>query len=267
MICRIGSMNSRWQAPLAAAGTLGLLIAAHGCGDSAAGSETQKETTVTTSSQQSESLEGRLESRKAEFSISASDEIKAIYGAGVQAVRDSGIESSAKNTGDEAPAFTLQNASGSEVSLASLLSEGPVVLTWYRGGWCPYCNITLRALQEQLPAFTERGATLVALTPEVPDKSLSTKEKNELTFEVLTDLNNEVAKRYGVVFELTNEVHEIYNDKFSFDSFNGNEDGELPLAATYVIGTDGVIRYAFLDSDYTRRAEPAEILAALDGLK
>ncbi len=211
-------------------------------------------------------LTTELEAKKAAFEQRASDEIKALYGGGTQAVIDAGVVENAKSMGDQAPNFTLTNQSGQEVSLSGLLEQGPVVLMWYRGGWCPYCNITLAAYQERLSDITAQGATLVALTPELPDKSMSTAEKNALEFQVLSDVGNEVAREYGVVFKLTDGVHESYEKGFGLSQFNGDESGELPLAATYVIDRDGTIRWAFLDADYRNRAEPADVIAALEKL-
>ena len=118
-------------------------------------------------------------------------------------------------------------------------------------------------MQDMLPLYRSGGAQLLALTPEMPDKSLNTKEKNNLDFQVLTDKNNNVAKKYKVVYTLTDEVKEYYETGFGLSAYNGNKDGELPLAATYIIGTDGKITYAFLDADYRNRAEPMEVLNAL----
>ena len=153
------------------------------------------------------------------------------------------------------------------MSLYDELQNGPVILMWYRGGWCPYCNLTLRAMEDMLPQYRAGGAQLLALTPESPDKSMSTIEKHELSFEVLMDNDNAVAKTYGVVFQLTDEVKDYYENGFGLSAYNGNDKGELPLAATYVIGTDGIITYAFLDADYRNRAEPIEVLNALTQTK
>ena len=169
--------------------------------------------------------------------------------------------------GDTAPNFTLTNATGEAVSLQSYLDKGPVVLTWYRGGWCPYCNLTLARLQEELPNFQAEGANLLALTPEVPDSSISTSEKHELTFEVLSDLDNTVAREYGVVFTLTLDVAEAYQNGFGLHEYNNSESNELPLAATYIINTNGEIVYAFVNEDYRNRAEPKDILTALKAIK
>ncbi len=189
--------------------------------------------------------------------------VPALFEAGVEAVADT--VKKAKQVGEKAPDFTLKNAQGEEVQLAQLLKKGPVVLTWYRGGWCPYCNITLAALQEELPNFEAAGAQLLALTPELPDKSLSTQEKNELKFPVLTDLNSKVAEEYGLLFKLTPEVAKVYDSFFDLEATNGAEAPKhtLPLAATYIIGQDGTIQWAFLDADYKKRAEPSEISAFL----
>ena len=121
-------------------------------------------------------------------------------------------------------------------------------------------------MQQTLPAFNEQGAQLLALTPELPDNSISTSEKHNLTFEVLSDINNQVAKQYGIVFKLTEEVAKVYQDKFDLHAYNGNEDDELPLAATYIIGQDGIIKYAFLDSDYRNRANPEDLLDFLKAM-
>ncbi|MGQ1889470.1 peroxiredoxin-like family protein [Thermophagus sp. OGC60D27] len=212
---------------------------------------------------QTEALMGR----KSDFEKSADEKIKKIYGEGLMAVAQSGVVEAAKNVGDKAPDFTLKNATGEEVSLQDYLAKGPVVLVWYRGGWCPYCNINLRFLQDELPNIKAQGATLIALTPELPDQSISTSEKHQLDFEVLSDVGNHVAREYGVVYKLTDEVARIYNEKFDLNSYNGDTSNELPLAATYIINSDGVIEYAFLDADYRNRAEPTEITAFLKKMK
>ncbi len=212
-------------------------------------------------------LQEVLDERKAIFEKKAPTELKQVYTEGINAVVQSGILENAKQIGDQAPEFTLSNALGKQVSLSDYLKKGPVVLTWYRGGWCPYCNLTLHRLQEELPNFKAEGASLLALTPELPDKSISTAEKHELQFEVLSDVGNVVARDYGIVFKLTDEVAENYQKNFDLHAYNGDASDELPLAATYVIDTNGVIRYAFLDAEYRNRAEPAEILEALKSLK
>ena len=205
------------------------------------------------------SLKSKLEEKKANFELKADANKKRAYQEGLESVEDSGIVSSAKQVGDTAPNFTLKNALGKPVSLKDYLKKGPVILTWYRGGWCPYCNLTLHQLQEELPNFKANGANLIALTPELPDQSISTTEKHDLKFEVLSDVGSKIAKDYGIVFKLTDEVADIYNKSFDLNSYNGDDSNELPLAATYIINQEGKIVYAFLDADYRNRAEPSEL--------
>lgn len=209
------------------------------------------------------SLQALLDEKKAGFELKASEEKKRIYQEGFDAVEKSGVLNRALNVGDVAPNFVLKNAIGEKVALSDYLKKGKVVLTWYRGGWCPYCNITLNQLQQELPEFIAAGANLIALTPELPDRSITTAEKHALEFEVLSDLGNKVARNYGIVFRLTDDVAKAYNEAFDMNGYNGDKSNELPLAATYVIGQDGKIEYAFLDIDYRKRAEPSDITAFL----
>lgn len=212
-------------------------------------------------------LDALLDVKRKEGAIKFTKEKNQTYDEGIESVVNSGILDKALNIGDKAPNFTLKNVLNQPVSLYNELEKGPVVLTWYRGGWCPYCNITLHYLQEKLPEFQKAGATLMALTPELPDNSLTTSEKNNLEFNVLSDVGNTIGKAYGVVFTLTDAVAAIYEDGFGLSKKNGDSNNQLPLAATYVIDKNGIIQYAFLDANYRERAEPSEILSALNTLK
>lgn len=211
-------------------------------------------------------MQARLTEKKRAFLAKADTTKIAEYEKGIADVAATGITKNALNVGDTAPDFTLMNAVGEKVGLYQELQKGPVVLTWYRGGWCPYCNITLSYLQETLPAFTEHGASLMALTPELPDKALSTKEKNALEFQVLSDTNNWVAEQYGLKYTLPANIATRYESGFGLSQYNGNAEATLPLAATYVVDKNGVIQYAFLDADYRNRAEPSAILKVLEAL-
>ena len=210
-----------------------------------------------------ETLKEILDHKKADFESKADAYKIRVFNEGIEAVNNSSTMVNALKAGDTAPDFVLNNALGKPVALKDYLGKGKVVLTWYRGGWCPYCNLTLRQLQLELPNFTVNGAHLIALTPELPDHSLSTSQKHDLEFEVLSDVGNEVAKAYGIVFKLTEEVAEIYHKAFDLEAYNGNNSDELPLAATYIIDESGKIIYAFLDAEYRNRAEPADITKAL----
>ncbi|MDD3320228.1 MAG: peroxiredoxin-like family protein [Paludibacter sp.] len=212
-------------------------------------------------------LESMLHEKRDAFNNTAPEAKKKVYAEGLKSVENSGILDKALNVGDKAPDFSLNNSLHKPVGLYAELKNGSVILTWYRGGWCPYCNITLHYLQEKLPEFQKAGATLIALTPELPDQSLTTSEKHKLEFQVLSDIENKIGKQYGVVFKLTPEVADMYQKAFDLHKYNGDESNELPLAATYVIDQNGIIQYAFLDADYRNRAEPTEILKALAKIK
>lgn len=209
-------------------------------------------------------LAGLLQAKKEIFLQNASEEKINLYQSSIDSLATSGITDGAVKEGMKAPNFTLVNAIGEQIELYELLDDGPVVLTWYRGGWCPYCNITLAALQQVLPDFKAYNATLVAVSPELPDSTMSTVEKNALEFEVLSDIDNKVAKEYGIAFEVQPEVMTAYNKNFSLSAYNGNELNELPLPATYIIDTDGTVKYSFLDTDYRKRAEPKDIVEVLE---
>ena len=175
-----------------------------------------------------------------------------------------GIGKSALGVGDTLPDATMTDATGHPVTLSDLLAKGPLILNFYRGGWCPYCNLELKAYQDLLPEITELGATLVAISPEKPDNSLSTAEKNALTFPVLSDTGNSFAKSIGLVFELTGDLKALY-EGFGLDLPNTNAGSgwTLPIPAVYAISADGKVLFADVDLDYRRRAEPSDALAAL----
>jgi peroxiredoxin len=171
--------------------------------------------------------------------------------------------------GEKAPDFTLVNAFGKEVRLSEQLKKGPVVLTFYRGAWCPFCNIELNALQGSLPHFKKYNASLIAVTPQRPDKSNEQLKKAKYTFEVLSDLDDSVMKSYNLFFEVPQELHELYRNRFNFDitDYNGKDRLGLPVPGTLVIGQDGVIRAAYAKTDYKKRMEPEDILEALKAIK
>ena len=210
-------------------------------------------------------LTQELNEFKAQFKASQPEEIKAVMAKATTDLINSQLAEKSLSKGDKIPNFSLPNAVGEEVTLESLLSRGAVVISFYRGGWCPYCNMELRALQQVLPEIEARGATLVAISPETPDSSFSTQEKNELSFEVLSDRGNIYAKELGLVFTLPESLRPIYNN-FGIDipAHNGDTSFELPLPATYIVTADGTVIYSFASADYTERLDPAEIIKALD---
>jgi peroxiredoxin len=192
-------------------------------------------------------------------------ERQAIMQRHIDQLRRGAIAQTMLKVGDRAPAIVLENARGATVDVATLLATGPVIVTFYRGGWCPYCNLELKAYQAALPEIAAAGASLVAISPEKPDDTVSTAEKNSLTFEVLSDVGQKVGRAFGLVYEFTEELKAAYHG-FNLDipARNGAP-GEwaLPVSATYVIDRDGSIIYAYTDADYRDRADPCEVLRAL----
>ena len=210
------------------------------------------------------SLTNQLQDFRNQFVATLPEETKATMNQATQNLVDSGIVDSSLKVGDKVPNFTLPNAVGNNVELQKLLESGSVVISFYRGQWCPYCNLELRAFQEYLPEIQSLGASLVAISPQTPDNSLSTVEKNELTFEILSDVGNQVIRKFGLIFTLPEELRPIYKG-FGIDvaAHNGDATFELPIAATYVITPDGRVIHAFVDPDYTKRLEPKEVVEVL----
>jgi len=202
-----------------------------------------------------------------EYINTAPQEVQTDFNRGIEEVSLSGILDNAINVGDYAPEFKLINAVGKEVSLYDELEKGPVVLVWYRGGWCPYCNLQLQHIQRKLAEIAEAGGQVIAISPELPDKTMTTKERHMLQFQVLSDVNNHVADRYRLAYNVPDYVVDHYDLSSKLNTHNGNEENRLPLAVTYVVGKNGVVEYAFLDADYKNRATPEEIISVLHDLK
>lgn len=170
---------------------------------------------------------------------------------------------------DSAPDFSLPDAFGHEISLRTLLWTGLVVISFYRGEWCPFCNLELRALQQALPEITKLGANLIAISPEKPDNGIVLTEKNKLTFPVLSDFRNAVARQFGIVFRVGDKVQDLSRNVFRNDLAlrNGEDSYELPVPATFVIDGRGIVRFAHVNVDYmTGRAEPKDVIDTLEGI-
>lgn len=178
-----------------------------------------------------------------------------------------GASEQALKEGEQAPDFTLPDVAGNAVTLSELLKQGPVVVVFYRGAWCPYCNLTLRAYQQALPQLQALGASLVAISPQTPDNSLTMQEKNELTFAVLSDVGNQVARTFGLVFSLEEAVRATHQQMgANLPAFNGDESWKLPMPGTFLIDQTGTIRLAFVDPNFTHRLDPSLIIARLQEL-
>ncbi len=186
---------------------------------------------------------------------------------GIAQVIAAGVSAHALGVGARAPDFTLPAVTGEPVALSAALARGPVVLTFYRGGWCPYCDVQLRQYQRALPEFASYGATLIAVSPQTPDHSVQTATQKALSFPVVSDVGNVVARQYGLVYRVEPRVVDTLRAiGIDLAAINGDGSGELPLTATFVIDPAGVVRWATVDADFRRRPDAAEIVAALAAL-
>lgn len=169
--------------------------------------------------------------------------------------------------GDVAPGASVLDARGHTVDLASMYADGPVVVTFYRGGWCPFCTRALARWQAKLPELTAAGGNFVALTPERPDAAAATAAKTRATYAVFTDPAHEAAKAFKVHFTVDDATRKAYAG-YGIDLAKNNGSGtwELPAPATFVIDRAGVVRWAFADWDYTKRADPDDVIAAVRAL-
>ncbi|CAA6690519.1 MULTISPECIES: peroxiredoxin-like family protein [unclassified Lentimonas] len=170
--------------------------------------------------------------------------------------------------GAPAPDFELPDASGRRIALSKLLAKGPLIVSFYRGSWCPYCNLELRALQNRLAEIHAQGAELVLISPQMPDATLSQREKSDLDFPVLSDQGASVAARYGVAWEVPELLleHMRVDRKLDLAAINGGNGNILPIPAIFVVNREGIVVWKFVDVDYRKRAEPSDILEALERL-
>ena len=195
-------------------------------------------------------------------------EIGGKFDADTEEALRNGLGSESLKEGDHAPDFELPDQVGHTLTSVDLRKKGILVVSFYRGHWCPYCNLELNALQNILPELNDLGASLVAISPQVPDESLTTAEKNNLTFPVLSDVDNVIARQYGLVFTLSEELRPLYAE-FGIDipKANGTGTFELPVPGTFVVGQNGTILAAYVNGDYKQRIEPNQILDILKEIK
>jgi len=165
--------------------------------------------------------------------------------------------------GDQAIDGELVDSNGDKVQLSKLWEQGPLVVVWYRGGWCPLCQRHLSAIQQVLPEIKAAGGRVVAISPEVPKKSEATAKQNQLDYQVLSDQGNQLGHKYGVTFTLPTETATKYQEMFDLAAYNGDDSMQLPVPAAYVISPQGEITYAFVNADYRERAKPDDLLQAI----
>lgn len=189
-----------------------------------------------------------------------------LYERQIKQIETSGVLVNALQQKGKVPDFTLKNSKGKPVSLATELQKGPVLLLWYQGGWNKYDALALRYFQAYAAEFKKYGAAILALSPELPEKALLTQTKNKITFDVLTDTNNALAKQLGITYTLNDTLKKEYETLYKLSQINGNTGGVLPLPAAYLVHPNGKVTFAFVQADYRHHVEPSDILRVLKGM-
>src|SRR3984957_17670004 len=218
-------------------------------------------------------LQDRLDAFKADFVSGrlsfkpTKERLDAMQRATAELIQ-SGQAQRAKKAGDLAPQFTLLDPDGKTVSSKELLARGPLIISFYRGVWCPYCNFDLQALEAARPDLEARGASLVALSPQTSANSRRSQRENSLGFPILSDAGGEVSAQFGVRWTVPGYLRDIHKQLGAdLTEFNGEDSWTLPMPARYVIGQDGVIAYAEVNPDYTHRPEPSDAFPVHDALR
>ncbi|GAA1689750.1 peroxiredoxin-like family protein [Fodinicola feengrottensis] len=207
-----------------------------------------------------------LDAIRTNFLAQAPTEVSDIVTSEVTRIVHQADQANPAAAGSRIEDFKLPDAKGDYVSLDDVIAEGPAVIVFYRGAWCPFCNLTLRTYQQELfPQLKERGIGLVAISPQLPDGSLSSQESNALEFTVLSDVSNRVARSLGIVFTMGSGAQTL-SRRFGIDvgAVNGTGEWELPHPTVLIIDRHKKIQFIDVHPDYTTRTEPARILAALD---
>lgn len=210
-------------------------------------------------------LQSELDTFRTGWEARVGENIARLIAGDIEDLRSTGILDRAAKVGDTLPVTTnLVDQHREAFDLAALVAQKPVIITFYRGGWCPYCNLELRAYQALLADIRAAGAELVAVTPELPDHSLTTAEKNDLTFTVLSDVGGGFASALGIRFTLSDAVRPFYEKAgHALPERNGDGTWALPMPATFIVGKGGVIAAAFIEPDYRKRLDPKLALEAL----
>ncbi|WP_168120371.1 peroxiredoxin-like family protein [Paenibacillus sp. HB172176] len=209
------------------------------------------------------SLAQELTKNKQEFTAHTPMEIQMAMFRQIREQQEAGMVYG-RQEGQKAKDFTLKNALGETVNLYDELSKGPVVLTFYRGGWCPFCNSQLKAYQRLLPDIQALGGQLIAVSPQSPDNTLSHQEKAELTFQVLSDSHGLVAAIYNILYDVPDYIQDIMKPMgMDLAEYNATDRWILPIPSTFMIDESGIIRSAYVNPDFMQRLDPESILHEL----
>jgi peroxiredoxin len=216
-----------------------------------------------TSREKSETLRKQIETWSREHAADFPQEVVDLFAEKTEKLIQSGILERIRKEGDTIRDFTLLNSDGRPVRLSEQAAEGPVVLSFFRGSWCPYCRIEFESLLTSASDFQSRGATILAISPQItPFQDTSSRCGGFIS---LSDPGNAVSRELGLVYPLGDEIRSVYQ-RFGIrlEELNGDDSYEVPIPATYLIDSDLHIRYAFANVNFTERAEPSDLLAEVD---
>lgn len=209
-------------------------------------------------------LAEQIEELNRTLSSQLPEEILEAFGKSVEALKTEKIEENSLKTGEKMPEFVLPDIHGNKVSSEELLKHGKLILAFYRGSWCPYCNLELKVLQDNWSRFKEKKAVLIAISPQSPDHSLAMAKKNHLEFYMLTDADNALAKKLGIAFQLQDFVLPYYkNLGIDLEEYHKNKENTLPVPAVFVIDENGYVIFRFLDVNYMNRIDIEELINVL----
>lgn len=205
-------------------------------------------------------LKQELDNLSKDMGGKAPEEVKKVMQESMQKLINSKIDEKSLKKGDNAPEFSLLNINNELISSKTFLQKGPLIVNFYRGSWCPFCNLEIAEWQRLYSKIKEVGADLISISPNLQSSATDTKNKHNVDFEILSDKENKIAKLFGLVFTLPEELRPIYKQfGINIPEANGDESYELPIPATYVIDK-GKIIYSFVEIDYKKRAEPSDVV-------
>ena len=209
-------------------------------------------------------LKEQLAERKALAEAYVPAETQAVHARVIQELRDSGVMDPVPRVGSRAPSFELKDQNGRTVSSADLLQSGRLVIIFFRGRWCPFCVAQLQAMNLVLPQLKHCGASLVAISPQTANQPSLMADQHKLMFPLLSDIGNNVAHSFGLVYRVPEEQQAVYRRAFvNLPYINGNDCWELPIPAAFIVDRDGSVLYSSADPDYTQRPEPSELVRIL----
>ena len=210
----------------------------------------------------------RLVNLKQKIESGLPTQAKTIMHDATKALEETGIEKTILKVGDTAPEFSLPDQNGNLVHSTALLKKGPLVITFYRGVWCPYCNLDLSNLKRYISDFEAANATLLSISPQIARYNSQIIDRQRLPFDLLSDNANEVAEKFGLRWTMVDPLKSLYNDQFKINlpTYNGEDSWTLPMPARFLIDTDGIIKYAEAKADYTNRPNPDELIEVVKSI-